>query len=73
MSLIGVSEFREIRLEDGSLAMVDSRLWNDLLENIKNDDEIKRADKKFACPHDNCDKEYTTANHLTVGRIYSFF
>lgn len=60
-------EFRETRLEDGSLAMVDMRLWNDLLENIKHDEEMKRADKKFVCPHDDCDKEYTTANHLTVG------
>lgn len=46
--------------------MVDMRLWNNLLETVKNDSEIKRSDKKFPCPRDNCNKIYTTANHLSV-------
>ncbi|GJQ65174.1 hypothetical protein Trydic_g7315 [Trypoxylus dichotomus] len=62
----GSEEFQEIKLEDGTCAIIDKKLWNSLLENANTKSQENKKKKKFPCMYFGCDKVYSTAQHLTV-------
>lgn len=59
-------EFQEIKLEDGTCAIIDKKLWTSLLENANAKSQESKKKKKFPCMYYGCDKVYSTAQHLTV-------
>lgn len=70
-----MTEYREILLEDGTAAIIDTNIWNNLLENIQcnevnSEDKEARQAKKFSCKYTGCKKVYTTAHHVTVSMVY---
>ncbi|KRT85514.1 zinc finger protein [Oryctes borbonicus] len=62
----GSEEFQEIKLEDGTCAIIDKKLLNSLLENANAKTQENKKRKKFPCMYFGCDKIYSTAQHLTV-------
>ncbi|KAB0799438.1 hypothetical protein PPYR_07318 [Photinus pyralis] len=62
---VEVGNFRQIQLEDGTCALINASLLDSLLDaNTMTQVEVKK--KKFPCPYVGCEKEFSTAHHLTV-------
>lgn len=63
------NRFQEIILEDGTRAVISADLWDNFLQNVESEDGTgNRADRRFPCLFDGCDKVYTTSHHLTVSQ-----
>lgn len=63
-------EYEQVQLEDGTFAIIESSILKSFMDQqklqTKKSQPPKEVTKAYDCPHENCNKAYTTMHHLRV-------